>query len=119
MPVCVRPATRADIEAFSDLRGKPTLKAWVGELDGEILGIGGLAYAKGRWFAFCDLKPEAREYKMTLARTAKMVLREARQQGIRFVYAEADLNERASVRWLTSLGFRLDPRTAYLYRWSA
>ena len=113
----VRPATREDIEAFSDLRNKPTLRAWVGEIDGRIIAIGGLAFSKGRWFGFCDLSDEARQYKMTIARTAKMVLDEARRQGIRFVYAEAGQNERGASRWLISLGFIIDPRSGYLYRW--
>lgn len=115
----VRPATREDIEAFSDIPNKPTLKAWVGEVDGEIVALGGFAFSKGRWFGFCDLKDEARRYKMTIARAAKMIIAEAKKQGIRFIYAEADKDEPSAVRWLTSLGFAVDPRTAFLYRWRA
>ena len=115
----MRPATRADIEAFSDMKNKPTIRAWVGELDGEIIGLGGFAFSKGRWFGFCDLREQARSYKITIARTAKMALEEARRQGIKFVYAEVDPAEPRAALWLTSLGFTVDPRTAYLYRWRA
>lgn len=114
----VRPATREDIDRFSDMSGKPTIKAFVGEVDGEIVALGGLAFAKGRWFAFCDLLDGARAHKMSIARTAKRVFAEAKAQGIKYVYAEADPNEPGAVRWLTSLGFEPDPRTVYLYRWS-
>src|SRR3972149_732600 len=115
----VRPATREDIEGFSDLPNKPTVKAWVGELDGEIVALGGFAFSHGRWFGFVDLKDEARRYKMTIARAAKRIIAEAREQGIKFVYADADPEEPGAVRWLTSLGFTVDPRTAFLYRWRA
>ena len=114
----VRPATRADIEAFSDMPNKPTILAWAGEVDGEIIALGGIAFSNGRWFGFCDLKDEARKYKMTIMRTTKGVFEEARRQGIRYVYAEADSNEPKAERWLASLGFELNPKTS-VYRWSA
>jgi hypothetical protein len=114
----VEPATREDIEAFSDIPNKPTMKAWAGKIDDQIVLLGGLAFKQGRWFAFCDLKDEAREHKFALARAAIRVFEDARAMGIRYVYAEADPDEPTSHRWLTSLGFTLDPRSEYLYRWS-
>ncbi len=114
----VRRATREDIEAFSDIANKPTLLAWAGEVDGEIIALGGIAFSNGRWFGFCDLKDEARKYKMTIMRTTKRVFEEARRQGIRYVYAEADPNEPMAKRWLASLGFTIDIKTS-LYRWGA
>ena len=117
--VIIRPATRADIEAFSDLPNKPTVRAYVGEVDGKIVGMGGLARNKGRWIAFCDLTPEAREYKVTIVKTAKRIMEDAKKAGHRFVYAQPDLNEPNAVRWLTSLGFEPDQRSGgILYRWS-
>lgn len=115
--VKIRPATREDIDTFSDLKNKPTIKAYVGEIDGEIVGIGGLAFSQGRWFGFCDLTDKARGHKMTIARMGKRIMADAREMGIRFVYAQADQNEPTALRWLTSLGFELDPRTLSLYRW--
>jgi N-acetylglutamate synthase-like GNAT family acetyltransferase len=117
--VTVRRATRADIEAFSDLANKPTIRAYVGVLDGEIIAIGGLAFSMGRWFAFCDLTEKARKYKLTIARVGKRIMDDAREMGLRFVYADADPNEPTAVRWLTSLGFEPDPRTLVYYRWRA
>ena len=95
------------------------MRAWVAELDGKIVGIGGFAFSHGRWFGFCDLKEALRPHRFTIARTAKKAMREALRQGIRFIYAEADNDEATATRFLTSLGFRVDPRTAYLYRWRA
>jgi len=119
MPAIVRPATREDIEAFSDMQNKPTVKAWVGEVDGRVVALGGFALQAGRWVAFCDLTEEARLHKMTLMRTGKRVMDEAKKMGIRYIYAEASPQEVGAVRWLESLGFKLDPRSVYLYRWES
>ena len=113
----IRKATHSDIEAFSSMAMKPTIQAWVGDLDGKIIGIGGFAFSHGRWFGFCDLTDEARKYKLTLVKTAKMVMQEAQKQGIRFIYAEVSDVEPGAMRWLKSLGFSLDPRSLCLYRW--
>lgn len=113
----VRPATREDIDAFSSMTEKPTVKAWCGELDGKIIALGGLAFFRGRWFAFLDLTDEARPYKMTIMRMAIRVMAEAKTMGIRFVYADADTREPKSVEWLSRIGFHIDPRTNRLYRW--
>ena len=115
----MRPATQADIEAFSSLPGKPSLRALCMELDGRIIALGGLAWSKGRWFAFADLPQEARRYKMHILKAAKRLLAEARRDGIRFIYAEMDHNERRAAAWLKSLGFHIDPRSGTLYRWRA
>lgn len=117
--VIVRAATREDIEAFSDLEAKPTAKALCAELDGRIIGLGGIAFIRGRWFAFCDLTPEARRYKVLIAKTARRIFADARRDGVKFIYTEADPNEPRAIAWLHSLGFELDPRSQTLYRWSA
>lgn len=119
MSFTVRPATREDIEKFSDMPAKPTAKAWAGELDGRLIALAGFAMQNGRWVAFCDLTEDARPHKMTIMRTAKRIMKEAKAMGIRYLYAEASPHEENAVRWLTSLGFRLDPRSAYLYRWES
>ena len=115
--VIVRPATREDIEAFSAAPQKPTMKAWVGELDGRLIGIGGLAFSHGRWFVFCDLTDEARQYKVTIAKTALTVMKEARRMGLKYVYAEIEDEEPAALRWQRSLGFELDERSGFLMKW--
>ena len=115
----IRPATAEDIAAFSDMPNKPSIRAMAGELDGRIVGLGGLVFHQGRWLGFVDLLPEARPHKIAIARAAIRFLEEARRDGIKFIYVEADLNEPTALRWLTSLGFHLDPRSNFLYRWRA
>jgi len=110
----LRPATREDIEKFSPVRNKPSIRAWCMDRDGEILALGGVARIKGRWVAFMDLEPDARPHKMKIARGAIRFFSELRKDGIKFVYAQPDLDEPASVRWMTSLGFR--PMNE-VYRW--
>jgi len=113
----VRPATTEDLEAYFPGAVKPTVRAWVGELDGKLIGIGGYAFAQGRWIAFCDLTKDARKYKFQIARTAKMIMGEAKKQGLKYVYVDINKEESGAEKWLKSLGFSLDPKTLYLYRW--
>ena len=119
MTPIIRPATREDIDRFSDVPGKPTIKAFCMELDGEIVGVAGVWRRNGRWVGFCDMKEQARPYKMRIARAAIRFMDELREQGIRFVYADSDPNERTSMRWLTSLGFSDDPGSPGYLRWRA
>jgi GNAT superfamily N-acetyltransferase len=115
--VTIRRATAEDIAAFSDMTNRPTTIAWVGELDGKIIGLAGFARNKGRWIAFADLSEEARPYKVTIARAAIRAMDEVRRLGIPFVYAVLDETEPTALKWLQSLGFSLDPRSQHLFRW--
>ena len=96
----------------------PSSKAWVGEVDGKIVGVGGLYFHKSRWFGFLDITDEARHHKLTLARTGRMVMDEARKMGIRFVYSEVDTDEPNAMRWHELLGFKLDQRSQHLMKWT-
>jgi hypothetical protein len=116
--IVVRPATRTDIKAFYPDGGTSTVKAWVGEVGGRIVGIGGLAFAKGRWVAFLDLTEEARPYKISIVRAARAAMSETAKSGHRVIHAGADIREPAAKRFLTSLGFEPDMRTG-LFRWRA
>lgn len=114
----VIPATRSHIEQFSCLEKNPTVRAWVGIVQGKIVAVAGIAFVSGRWFAFCDLLEEAREFKMTIMRWAKRIMRKIKEMGVRYVYAMADPDEPGSIKWLESLGFDLSPKSMRLYRWS-
>ena len=118
----MRPATRDDIEAFTrdaGLAEAPTIRAWVGEVDGRRIAVGGLARYDGRWKVFLDHTDEARAYPMHLMRWAKRLMAEAKAMGIRFVYVQVDENEPGALKWAESLGFRFDERSQFYYRWSA
>ena len=121
-PLRVRPARAGDIEAYAATIGKPmvlpTVIAWAGEIDGRVVAIGGVAIAGGRHRAFIDLQPEARPWKMTIARSALRALSHLKALGVRYIYAEPDPDEPGAQRWLASLGFRPDQRSnGALYRW--
>lgn len=114
----MRRATAVELAALVPGDDRPTMKAWVGTVDGTIVGLGGLAFRQGRWIAFCDLTDEARRHKRAIVRTGRCVIDEARRAGHRFIYAKADGNEPMAGRWLESLGFQPDRKTG-LYRWQA
>ena len=95
--VVSRPATREDILAFSSVVKWPTAKAWVGEIDGDVVALGGFALLKGRWVGFLDVTEIGRDYlKKSLGVRAALIrvvvegLRDARAMGVRYIYAEAD-----------------------------
>jgi hypothetical protein len=114
----IEPATPEDIGKFSMGQGWPTMRAWVGKVEGEPVGLFGLARGPdGRWYAFFDITDAARPHKKTIVRTGKMLMDEARKMGLRYVYAEPDQDEALAVRWLRSLGFEIDPRSGVLMRW--
>lgn len=122
MSIEIREAHRADILRFFGERNPehlammPTMKAWLGEKDGEILGIGGLALKGWRWIAFCDLTDEARRYKVSIVKLGKRIMQWADERNIVFVYLTVDPEEPGAQAWATSLGFAPDPRSTTLWR---
>jgi RimJ/RimL family protein N-acetyltransferase len=123
--VVVRPATREDIAAFSPLEGKPTLKAWLAEIDDEAVALGGLALVKGRWIGFLDITERGRDclkrnlgVRVAMIRAVFMVLSEAKKQGVRYIYAQADTNFPKAAELLEKFGFSLDPRSQFFHRWT-
>lgn len=85
------------------------------EIDGYIVGIGGVALKDGRWFAFTDLADEARERKIVLGRAAKRFFQDLKRDGIANVFAEKNNSEATAERWLASLGF--EQVNGNVYRW--
>lgn len=123
-PVVVRPATRADMARFYGDRDEamPTVVALVGEVDGRLVGIGGVARFSGRRVAFCDLTGEGRRYRVALVKAARRLMDRLRRQAGRrpiTVVARADDRESGARRWLTSLGFQPVPDTKGTFRWQA
>lgn len=111
----VRRATRADYMAFFG-KAEATMWALAGEVDGKIVGIGGLAHVNGRQVLFLDIAPEARRYKVTLMREAKKMMDAVKASGRAFVYAKPDPKEPAAAKWLRSLGFAPTEGGYWLWR---
>jgi GNAT superfamily N-acetyltransferase len=125
--VTVREAIKNDIVGFSTPAGvaAPTLRGWVGEIDGKPVALGGFALAMGRWIGFVDVTEEGRDLlkknmyvRAAFVGTAVKALREARRMGVRYIYADADMRFPRADELLEKLGFHVDPRTESLYRWT-
>src|SRR5690554_6907351 len=125
--VTVREANKEDIAAFATPAGvaAPTLRGWVGEVDGKPIGLGGFANCLGRWIGFVDITEEGRDLlkknvyvRAAFVGAAVKALREARRMGIRYLYADADMRFPRADELLEKLGFHVDPRSGKLYRWT-
>jgi hypothetical protein len=121
--VTVREASSSDIATFAGTMKSPTLRGWVGEVDGKAIALGGLARVQGRWVAFLDVTDEGRDYlkssfavRKALIRTARMIMLEARKQGIRFAFADADMRFPLADKMLERIGFTMD-HGSDVYRW--
>lgn len=104
--ITVAPTTQDDVEAF--LQTRPwRLKAVTGRVNGEIKGIGGIAFLPdGLAVAFLEAsEDDCRRYPITLHRTAKAFLDDARGRGMRNILALVDSKREAADRWLKRLGF--------------
>jgi hypothetical protein len=112
------PASEDDLKLFYD-EIPPTLRAWSAREDGEAIALFGLARRPdGRWHVFFEITERARRYKVTIVRNGRMVMNKAREMGLAYVYAVPEEDEPMACRWLSSLGFEPDPRSAYNMRWT-
>lgn len=123
--VVVTRATREDIDEYLGERGEkmPSMVAWVGKLpskDNKIIGMGGYYRQESRWMGFMDMEREVVRYPSELTYWSMKALQHAKKSGIRFIYAEANTKDYPNAtKFLQRLGFRLDPRTLWFFRWRA
>lgn len=107
MTVTLRPTIPADIAQVTDDALPWRIRALTGEVDGRVIGVGGLAYLPGgtvaAWAALTD---EARACKVSLHRAGLRFMADIKAAGIRRVVASADIHSPAALRWLLRLGFR-------------
>ena len=120
MKAVIRYATDGDF--ISVVGAPPTLRvrAFAGEVDGEVLAVGGLAFLPdGSVGAFLQAKPGAeRRYSVTLHRAGLRTMQEARRVGIQRVVALADKDVVPAERWLERLGFeavQVDGERAFVW----
>lgn len=104
--ITLRPATRAD---FDTMLAEPLpfrVRAIAGEVDGEILGVGGLAFPpNGNAIAFLQASTRARDYPISLHRAALKMFAEARHLRLPRLVATAETGIEPARRWLARLGF--------------
>jgi len=105
--VTLRDATRADFDGLLDEPLPWRSRAIAGEIDGQLLGVGGIArLPNGTWAAFVHLTPDARRYPVALHKAALLVLEKARRARIPCLVAIAEDGIEPAKRWLHRLGFR-------------
>jgi GNAT superfamily N-acetyltransferase len=119
--VIVTRASAADIREYLGDRATsmPSMVAWCGRVNGKIVGFGGYFKHQGRWHAYLDLEDKGKDYKFALALVAVRCLKHARDTGIQYIYTELQSEIPGASAFLQRLGFQLDPRTLYYFRWRA
>lgn len=100
----VSPATRDDLIAHYGSCDY-TMRAFIGRIDGEIVGVGGVAVVQGRAVAFFDITDRLREQPVFLTKIAISVLRQARQLGHRHIFCAPEPGEPRARPWLERIGF--------------
>lgn len=99
----IRPATAADFVEYNGSIPPYRVQAFVGEVDGKIVGMAGLAFPPGSPYpvAWADMTDDARRNAKTLHKTVKAFFEGYRGR----VVCAADPTIPASGRWLKRLGF--------------
>jgi hypothetical protein len=98
----LRPATRQDFIDFSGRPPSSTMKVWVIDRDGDILGMGGLCFFESKCVAFSDIKEGVpKKSVLRCALKVKEMIKEYGQE----VWAIRDKKRETSKRFLEYLGF--------------
>lgn len=101
----LRWATPEDIDAFYGKRPPQTVRAMILEIDGVVVGIGGLTSEPGQAVAFIDLKPEAKQHKKALVRALRTGYDKLMRDNKLPIIAVADPNEPTAEGLLKHFGF--------------
>jgi hypothetical protein len=111
----IRPATADDAKAYWGPVLPTSVRAYVAEKDGELLGIAGLAYMPTGILAFADMKEGGQKYPMAIMRITKLVKALLNETSAP-VYCNADMSLPNSRKFLEHVGFKL--RNGRTYVWS-
>ena len=122
--VRIRPSIPADLP---HVIGEPLpfrIKAITLEVDGRVLGLGGVAFPPGGGppWAFVQQCPEAKRYRVSFHRAGLAAMRMICDAGVGEVVATADADNEAALRWLKRLGFApatvqpLDDKLLFVWR---
>lgn len=97
----VRAAKAADIEAWHGKSLQHTVRAWVAEEDGEVIGMAGYYLPGGPPIVFSDMREGMKRHRKAILKEARRVMSEVRQP----MFAMASQKEDGSERFLQWLGF--------------
>jgi hypothetical protein len=106
-PVTLRPATFADFIAMFGQPPKWRVRALAAEIDGRLIGLGGLALMMPgeTWCAFMRATGEFRARPVALHRAGLRMMAEAKRLRIRRLVALAEPGIEKAERWLARFGF--------------
>jgi hypothetical protein len=98
------PATAELLDVYFGETPAPRIRGYVALLDGRPIGVGGFAYRGGTVEVFSNIKPEMKQYRVTLFKVARMIMRHVEIVGLP-AFATPDPDEPTADRFLARLGF--------------
>jgi RimJ/RimL family protein N-acetyltransferase len=116
-----RPTVAADLAHVSSGQKLPhRIRAVTAELDGTVIGVGGLGYRPdGVAIAFADISETLRRHPVAVHRAGRLGMDLIRRSGVPFVIAEAQPGNPAAERWLRYFGFEpteIGDRKVFVWR---
>jgi len=111
----IRAATADDAKAYWGKNPPVSMRGYVAEHEGKVMGIAGLAYGPHQIIAFADMAEGGQKYPMAIMRITKLVkglLNETKAP----VYCNADVSLPNSKKFLEHVGFK--PVSGRTYVWS-
>lgn len=103
--VTIRPATARDAQRYYGGPPPFSFRGYAAELNGEIVGVGGVYIQNGAYVAFSDMKSPLRQRKKTLAKACRILMELFDKTGGP-VYAVASNTEPTAPYLLAKLGFK-------------
>jgi hypothetical protein len=101
----IRPATAADAAAFYGAeRPMKSMRGFVAELNGDVVGVGGFYYERGYLIAFSEMKESLRPYRKAIVRGARRIMAQIIERKLP-VFALANCDEPTAPQFLKGLGF--------------
>lgn len=110
----IRAATTHDAEAFWGRSLPASIRGYVAEKDGVVMGVAGLAYMPTQIIAFADMKEGGQKYPMTIMRITKLVKALLNETKVP-VYCNADVLLPNSQKFLEHVGFKLLSGRTYVW----
>jgi N-acetylglutamate synthase-like GNAT family acetyltransferase len=120
-PVTLRTATESDFIAMFGHGPKWRVRALAAEIDGELVGLGGLGLMmpSETWCAFMQATDAFRARPVAMHRAGLRMMAEARRLGIRRLVALAEPGIVKAPRWLARFGFApedIDGATVWVWK---
>lgn len=115
----IRRATANDVALFysGNEMPKPSIRALVVEVNGDIKAIGGVAMSVGGPVAFMNMKGDGSRFPKLIMKATKMLVRDVFSLYRCPIYAIRDTGLDSSMRYLTRIGFERLNEESEVYVW--